>query len=161
MPPDIMKDMIKQHLVAYEAPVNETPTIPSEPVRKLRRDLITEEFVELMDALYHDNMEGIADGAVDLIVVVVGTLLSYGIDFNMIWRAVHTANMAKAGGPVREDGKRLKPPDWKPPDIKTLLENQAPLLAEEEDVGPLAPERTCKTCGKVLQYPYIHTCVCR
>ena len=29
--------------------------------------------------------------------------------------------MAKAGGPLREDGKRLKPPGWTPPDIAGVL----------------------------------------
>ena len=37
---------------------------------------------------------------------------------------IQRTNMAKVGGPVREDGKRLKPPGWQPPDIEGELKKQ-------------------------------------
>jgi predicted HAD superfamily Cof-like phosphohydrolase len=34
---------------------------------------------------------------------------------------VHRANLAKAGGPRRADGKLLKPPGWQPADVTAVL----------------------------------------
>jgi predicted HAD superfamily Cof-like phosphohydrolase len=52
--------------------------------------------------------------------VVEGARLELGIDGAPI-AAVHEANMKKVSGEVRADGKRLKPPGWKPPDINLEL----------------------------------------
>jgi predicted HAD superfamily Cof-like phosphohydrolase len=37
---------------------------------------------------------------------------------------VHRANMAKAGGPKRADGKHMKPEGWTPPDVAGELVKQ-------------------------------------
>lgn len=63
----------------------------------------------------------VADGCVDSHVVISGTALEAGIPEDEVYVEVHRTNMAKAGGPVREDGKRLKPEGWKPPNIKKVL----------------------------------------
>lgn len=44
-----------------------------------------------------------------------------GIDLRPFFREVHRTNMLKLSGPVREDGKKLKPPDWMPPRIEAML----------------------------------------
>lgn len=62
------------------------------------------------------------DAIVDTIVVLHNTTNAMGIDLEPFWDEVQRANLAKADGPVREDGKKLKPPDWKPPRIKEILE---------------------------------------
>jgi predicted HAD superfamily Cof-like phosphohydrolase len=72
-----------------------------------------------------DLVEAI-DGMCDLLCVVYGTAAEFGIDLAPFWDEVHRTNMAKAGGPVREDGKRLKPPGWTPPDIAGVLAAVAP-----------------------------------
>lgn len=100
------------------------PEIPCMGTPDLRRKLIREEFIELCAALQQEDMPGIADGALDLIYVVLGTLVSYGIDPRPIWDAIHAANMAKEGGGEREDGKILKPPGWTAPDVEGLLKIQ-------------------------------------
>lgn len=64
------------------------------------------------------------DGLCDLMYVIVGAALRWGVDLGPLFAEVHRANMAKAGGPVREDGKRLKPPGWTPPDIEGELRKQ-------------------------------------
>ena len=43
-----------------------------------------------------------------------------GIDLRPFFLEVHRTNMHKLNGPVREDGKRLKPPGWKPPRIEAM-----------------------------------------
>ena len=85
---------------------------------------LSEEVGELLDALGQEDLVGIADGVVDSLVVILGTATTYGIDIRPIWDAVHKANMLKANGPMREDGKRLKPEGWTHPDIWELLIEQ-------------------------------------
>ena len=92
--------------------------------RELRISLMREELQELETALHKGDLPGIADGAADLIVVTLGTMVTYGIDLRPIWDEVHRTNMLKKDGPIRADGKKLKPPDWKGPEIARLLEEQ-------------------------------------
>lgn len=100
------------------------PHIPTEKFKELRISLITEEVNETLMALEQDDLVEIADGIADSIVVLLGTAVTYGIDIRPIWDEVHRTNMAKKGGPVREDGKKLKPEGWQPPDIKKILDGQ-------------------------------------
>lgn len=67
------------------------------------------------------NLVEAIDGCIDTLVVTYGTLEDIGVDAEPFFDEVHRANMAKAGGPVRADGKRLKPPGWTPPDIAGVL----------------------------------------
>lgn len=90
----------------------------------LRSDLMAEELGEIDDAICDGNLPAAVDGLGDLIYVCVGTALRWGVDLSPIMEAIHRANMAKVGGPVREDGKRLKPAGWTPPDIAALLRAQ-------------------------------------
>ena len=70
------------------------------------------------------KMADLADGLADIDYVVEGTRLEFGIDGDAIAEEVHRANMAKAGGPIAPNGKRLKPPGWTPPDIEGELRKQ-------------------------------------
>lgn len=99
----------------------------SEGDARLRMRLVDEELNELHIAWEHDDIEGIADACADLIYVTIGAALSRGIDLRPVWREVQGTNMAKAGGPIREDGKRMKPEGWQPPDVAGILANQAPI----------------------------------
>lgn len=89
--------------------------------RHLRISLMHEELDELKSAIWCDDIVEIADGVADLVVVALGTAVEYGIPFEEIWAEVHRSNMAKIGGPMREDGKALKPEGWSPPDLSTIL----------------------------------------
>jgi predicted HAD superfamily Cof-like phosphohydrolase len=75
------------------------------------------------DASNEPNLEEAIDGIADTIVVCYGAAEAIGIDLEPFYDEVMRANMAKAGGPTRADGKRLKPPGWTPPDIKGVLES--------------------------------------
>jgi predicted HAD superfamily Cof-like phosphohydrolase len=121
-----MKDMISLHRV-YGHNIGTIPKLPSDKEQDLRERLIKEEYHELEHALGNEELSDIADGAVDLIVVIIGMLVSYGIDFNRIWDVVHVANLTKVGGEKRHDGKQLKPEWWKHPDIDNLLRTQRPV----------------------------------
>lgn len=65
----------------------------------------------------------IADGCADLSVVTMGTLVACGIPDKPLLTIVDENNLAKfgPGSYRREDGKWMKPPNHKPPDIKGLL----------------------------------------
>ncbi len=52
----------------------------------------------------------------------------YGIPLEEFWKEVQRANMAKVGGPVRSDGKRLKPPGWVGPNHLPLIRKYWPAL---------------------------------
>ncbi len=116
-------DVLKFHK-KFGCHIEETPTIPDEKTQELRKSLIKEEVSETIKAIDEKNLELIADGIVDTIVVLLGTAVSYGIDIEPIWDEVHKTNMAKSGGGTREDGKILKPKNWQPPNIARLLEEQ-------------------------------------
>ncbi|MCA9965662.1 MAG: hypothetical protein KC423_15520, partial [Anaerolineales bacterium] len=57
----------------------------------------------------------------DLLYVVYGAMWAFGIDPDPIFAEVHRANMQKAGGPRRADGKLLKPPDWQPANVAGVI----------------------------------------
>ena len=130
---------------AMDQAVEPTPTVPAEKIVRLRGALVAEEFFEFVDSMFafHDSaslkqavMNGVqhapivvdivdmADAIADLKYVLEGTNLAFGIDGQGVWEEVHAANMRKASGPVSPEGKRLKPPGWKPPNILQVLVNQ-------------------------------------
>ena len=120
------------------------PGEQTKEIRALRAALIAEEFFELLlalgifvspSAIEHirasiehpigeTDLPALADAMADLDYVVEGTRLAFGIDGRPIAWEVHRANMAKIGGPRREDGKILKPEGWEPPDIVGRLKDQ-------------------------------------
>lgn len=104
------------------------PGIPPPGIRQLRIKLVREEFNELVDSQMDADLKGIADALGDLMYVTIGMAIAYGIDLRPVFAAIHAANMAKVGGPTREDGKILKPPGWTPPDIAEVLANQEPMF---------------------------------
>ena len=107
---------------AFGVLVGEKPSLPDQSVADLRQKLMEEELAELKQAMGEADLVGIADGLADLLYVVYGTAVSYGIDIRPIFEEVHRTNMAKVGGAIRDDGKVLKPDGWLPPKITPLLE---------------------------------------
>jgi len=118
------QDDVRKFHVRMGADMAISPQWPSHTTQQLRKSLIEEEHLELQNALVSGNLAEVADASADLIYVVLGTLISFGIELRPIWNEVQHANMLKAGGPKREDGKVLKPKDWKHPDIQKLIEDQ-------------------------------------
>ena len=88
----------------------------------LRVSLIEEESKETCDAIEAGDLIGAIDGLCDLIYVALGTAIEFGIDLEPFFDEVHRSNLAKVVGPMRADGKILKPEGWTPPDIAGILE---------------------------------------
>ena len=114
---DVAGDVAEFHR-ALDIPIGETPAIRR---GELRAKLIEEEAAETCAAIRAGNLVEAIDGLCDVLCVVYGAALEFGIDLDPFWREVHRTNMAKKDGPVRDDGKRLKPPGWTPPDIAGIL----------------------------------------
>lgn len=117
---DKMQQAVADFHAAMGQPVGDTSK-PALVEHRLRLGLIFEECEELREAIERDDLVEAIDGACDLIYVVLGTMVSAGVDLAPFFDEVHRSNMAKVGGKRREDGKILKPEGWMPPDIAGLL----------------------------------------
>tara|TARA_R100001086_G_C11714977_1_gene225261 strand:- start:26 stop:403 length:378 start_codon:yes stop_codon:yes gene_type:complete len=125
-----MINMVKEFNEAYGLPIgsvdpyDEERKISPEDAKNvmLRRELIAEEYKELMTAPYLDE---VMKEACDLVYVVLGMFVEFGWDFDEAFARVHESNMSKLGEdgkPIyREDGKVLKGPDFFKPDLTDLL----------------------------------------
>lgn len=90
----------------------------------LRSSLILEEANETADALDRRDLLAVADGLCDLLYVAYGTAVSCGLDLEPFFDEVHRSNLRKLGGPIRPDGKRLKPTGWVGPQLEPILKEQ-------------------------------------
>jgi predicted HAD superfamily Cof-like phosphohydrolase len=134
MPLTKVQEDVHDFMVAMgqDTPTQPTP-YPTNETIDLRIALIREETHETLVAIKQLRardehampvLAEIADGIADSIYVLIGTALAFGIDMNPVWEAVQAANMLKTTGPVRADGKRLKPPGFTPPDIEAIITTQ-------------------------------------
>lgn len=145
--PQTLRDQVSEFHVAMDVPADApAPTIITDDRVRLRASLIAEESFETLGSMIRISPElheaqtfvmrliatevvdvdlvELADGLADLDYVVEGTRLEMGIDGAPVAAEVHRANMAKLGGPIAPNGKRLKPPGWTPPDIEGVLRKQ-------------------------------------
>lgn len=84
-----------------------------------------EEWVELCQAWSEEDLVEYTDAVCDLVYVLVGSLVSFGVDFDCCFAEVHRSNMSKLGEDgapiVRDDGKILKGPKFTPPDLRSII----------------------------------------
>ena len=85
-------------------------------VQRTFEDLSDDELDELVRLSAETTKE-----AIDVLVVVMGLVYSMGINLGSAWKEVYLSNMSKLGEdgtPIRrEDGKILKGPNYKEPDM--------------------------------------------
>lgn len=106
-------------------PTPNTPTIPDDTTCELRLRLIREELHELHDAIKDKSLPLIADALADLIYVVKGAAVAFGINLAPIFDEVHDSNMSKVpNGFRRADGKWEKSPGYRPANIAAVLNEQ-------------------------------------
>jgi predicted HAD superfamily Cof-like phosphohydrolase len=96
---------------------------------ELYKNLIEEEFNELVTAENNNDRVEQLDALIDILVVTIGAIHSMGADAEGAWKEVMATNFAKIDretGKVRkrEDGKVLKPIGWVPPDLKPFLKKE-------------------------------------
>jgi predicted HAD superfamily Cof-like phosphohydrolase len=121
--------MVERFHRLFDILVQQTPGQVDDRTRVLRERLIQEEFEELKEAMGKRDLAAIAKELADLLYVVYGTAVSYGIDMGPVFREVHRSNMSKVGGYKREDGKWVKPPTYSPAAIEPILIQQQHLPA--------------------------------
>lgn len=119
-------DYVREFHAAFaRTPDPERPVVRDAAVRILRIDLCREELAELEGALYDGDLPQIAKEGADLLYVTAGALLAHGIDPLAAVAEVHRSNMSKRGpgGEVlrRADGKVLKGPFYRPPDMGRVV----------------------------------------
>ena len=119
------QSMVDEFHRKFAIHAQDIPSIPDETTRNLRIRLIQEEFDELKQALAHEDLVGIAKELADLLYVVYGTAVSYGIDMQPVFREVHRSNLSKVGGHKRADGKWVKPATYSPAQLGPILSSQA------------------------------------
>lgn len=117
--------MVTEFHKTYGQPIAETPGLLDHERFRLRLDLIEEELDEFVDAAVRYDLVDIADALGDLIYVVIGAALEYGIPIDDVVAEIHRSNLSKLdenGNPLyREDGKVLKGRNYFPPDIESIL----------------------------------------
>ena len=116
--------MVRDFHREFDIHVAERPGVPDRKTMVLRERLIQEEFDELKEAMKAENLPAIAKELADLLYVVYGTAVSYGIDVAPVFREVQRSNMSKVGGYKRDDGKWVKPSTYSPAKIEPILERQ-------------------------------------
>jgi predicted HAD superfamily Cof-like phosphohydrolase len=126
---DISAAVAEFHM-AFNLPVRQVPSAEIDPaLARLRVALLEEEVGEFVAASEKGDLVGIADALADIVYVVYGTALTYGIDLDAVLREVHRSNMSKLGSDgkplIRDDGKVLKSGKYFPPDIVSVLSRQA------------------------------------
>ena len=99
--------------------------MPNTNLAALRLDLIQEEVQELRDGLGKNSMLEIADALTDILYVVYGAGHAFGIDLDDCFNEVHSSNMTKLGADgrplYRDDGKVMKGPNYREPDLTPFI----------------------------------------
>jgi len=121
-------DKVKKFHEAFNmkvSPTNKPDITDSDALLRMR--LIDEEYKEVIEAIELRDPYKIAKELADLLYVVYGTAVSFGIDLDEVFDIVHRSNMTKLGEdgkPIyREDGKILKSDSYVPADLSDIFED--------------------------------------
>ena len=90
--------MVEEFHKTFNAPILESPQIPSKERCELRVSLLQEELNELKQAIEDNDLVEIADALADLQYVLSGAILEFGLKekFNTLFDEVQRSNMSKA-----------------------------------------------------------------
>ena len=123
-----LEQQVQQFNKTYKVPVVSIPTVPDEPEATRMVNLITEELMELNEAIDNRDIIEFADAVADILYVTAQQAVVLGLPVDALLREVHRSNMSKLddnGEPIlREDGKVLKGSNFTPPDISGILDEQ-------------------------------------
>ena len=120
--------MVEHFHDKFGIPRSPRPKVPPLDRRDLRVRLIVEELEEFAAASASGDIVEAADGLADLMYVIFGAALEWGIPLDYVFAEVHRSNMSKLwDGPTgkearyRADGKVLKPPSYSQADVAGVL----------------------------------------
>tara|TARA_R100000781_G_C3971853_1_gene90424 strand:+ start:44 stop:478 length:435 start_codon:yes stop_codon:yes gene_type:complete len=128
--PDCHKTLLSSQAQEFRA-AYQIPNSQDRPARSRQHNLIVEEFKEFLEAegiLYLSSIEhkeNCLKELADLVYVCYQYAENMGWDLDEAMYRVHESNMSKLdeeGKPIyREDGKVLKGPNYKPPNLEDLV----------------------------------------
>lgn len=107
---------------AFDLPRQDSPQLVSPGVATARQRLLDEEVAEVAEAVRQGDLAAIAHELADVVYVVYGTALAYGVDLDAVLAEIHRANMTKSGV---SDGKVRKGAGYRPPDVAGVLARTA------------------------------------
>ena len=120
------KQMVHEFHRFYGCDIGSVPKLPADNVRELRKALIKEEFEEYLLGEKNNDLVEIVDALGDLLYVIYGACITYGLPIDEVFEEIHRSNLSKLGEdgkPLRRaDGKIVKGPNYFPPNIKGILE---------------------------------------
>jgi predicted HAD superfamily Cof-like phosphohydrolase len=122
---------VRQFQKKYGFHTQDYPGHPPEEVVKFRQALLEEEVAEYNQAVENRDLVEIADALGDMVYVIFGTALAYGIDLDAVFAEIHRSNMDKEVGQL----KPVKGPTWIPPRISQVLQTSI-VLSEPPWVPP-------------------------
>lgn len=126
-----MNKQLEQVQIFHETfgqPVLNYPKVPSKERCELRFKLIEEELKEFKEAYENNDIVESADALIDLVYVVHGSLLEFGLTNidDQLFDEVQRSNMSKLdeNGNViyKPNGKVAKSNLFKEPDLKSIIE---------------------------------------
>lgn len=120
-----LQAQVKEFHQAFGIVISEKPEMQDEATIDLRIALIREEFDELQEAFENGSIVDIADALGDLLYVIYGTGVSFGIDLEPVTDEIHRSNMTKVNGYRAENGKWIKPADYSPADLESVIAEQS------------------------------------
>ena len=119
-------EKVIEFMNTYGQEVRTKAVIPDKETVALRLELISEEVEEFWKACEDKDIVEVADALTDILYVTYGAGASFGIDLDKCFEEVHNSNMSKLGvdgKPIyRDDGKVLKGPNFREPDLKAIVE---------------------------------------
>ena len=91
-------EMVSEFHKTFNAPILETPQIPSTERCNLRVSLMQEELNEIKEAIENNDLVEVVDGLCDLMYVLSGSILEFGLGdkFVELFNEVQRSNMSKA-----------------------------------------------------------------
>ena len=104
--------------------IGSEPKLPTKKEWEHRQKLINDELLEWNDSIQNRETRNSAKELADVLYTVYGAAVEQGIDIDTVFRIVHASNMGKLGDDgkptYREDGKIMKGPNYKPPDLNWI-----------------------------------------
>jgi predicted HAD superfamily Cof-like phosphohydrolase len=134
-------EKVKEFHLAFGHPVHDQPHIGNAKLNALRVSLIDEENRELAEALARGDAVEALDALCDLQYVLDGAFLALGFHRakDAAFAEVHSSNMSKLGADgkpvVREDGKILKGPNYRRPQLQPFIAASASPAAGQQQVN--------------------------
>ncbi|HPT36486.1 MAG TPA: MazG nucleotide pyrophosphohydrolase domain-containing protein [Bacillota bacterium] len=117
------QEMVRAFHLKYGHKVAKAPTTDTAEVRMFRARLVVSEAAEFLDACSKGDLVEMADALADILYVVYGAAVTFGIDLEQVFAEVHRSNMTKSQE-KEGDGKTVKGPDYVPPDIRSIIVKQ-------------------------------------